>query len=75
MLMKTKILTGLLLGSFFLSMACNSRKMDNDTYMMEPGGAAQEASATDQAETIAATSDSTKIIILSDSAKQDSSGL
>ncbi|MGV3585657.1 MAG: hypothetical protein ACO1OF_01545 [Adhaeribacter sp.] len=73
--MKTKILTGLLVGSFSLSMACNSRKMDNDTYMMEPGGATQEASATDQAETIAAINDSTRIIILADSVKQDSSGL
>ncbi|KAA5544011.1 hypothetical protein [Adhaeribacter rhizoryzae] len=73
--MKAKILTSLLLASFFLSMACNSRKIDNDTYMSEPGGAVQEASATDQAETIAAINDTTRVIILGDSVKPDSSGL
>ena len=69
--MKTRILTGLLLGSFFLSNACNSRKKDNDTYMLEPGGAAENATAADQAETTATKAGSTGLIILNDSLEKE----
>ena len=73
--MKTKVFTGLLAGSFFLNIACNSRKADSSTYMSGPDGATKEATATDRAETISAPTDSTKVIILSDSLKQENNAL
>ncbi|GEO02990.1 hypothetical protein AAE02nite_06540 [Adhaeribacter aerolatus] len=73
--MKTLILTSLLVGSFLLSNACNSPKKDNGTYMSGTDGATEEATAADRAETLAAPTDSTRVIILRDSLPGDSSAL
>lgn len=74
-IMEKKSLTGLLVGILFLSIGCNTRKIDNDTYMSEPGGANKVATAADQAETTSTRMDSSDIIKINGSPKNDSNGL
>ena len=60
----------LIAGGLVLSAACSPRETDNGTYQSGPDGAAEEAAATDRAETTVATTDSTRVIILTDSLKK-----
>ncbi|MDB5262417.1 MAG: hypothetical protein JWQ14_1698 [Adhaeribacter sp.] len=71
--MKTKIILGLVLGGLVLSTACSSRQIDSGIYQTNPGGATEDASAADRAETAVVKMDSTRMIILNDSL-QNSAG-
>ena len=68
--MKKKIAMGMVMGGLVIGAACKPRQVDNGTYQSGPGGAAEEATATDQAETTVANLDSSRIIIMSDSLKK-----
>ena len=69
--MKTRIAICLALVGLVLNATCKPRAADNGTYQSGPGGATEEATATDRAETTVASLDSTRIIILRDSVKKE----
>ncbi len=61
----------LFMGGLLLTTSCNTRKVEDGIYQNGPGGAAEEAAATDQAETTGVSFDTTAVIISADSAKKE----